>query len=113
MSRNRFQPGNDGHGGGRPLGSRNKLQGDFLKALAADFALHGAGVIRIARVEKPVEYLKVIASVLPKEIVVEQSILADLSDEELAGHISLLQRLQAGKAAEREDDLLPEGDTRH
>jgi hypothetical protein len=64
MSRNRFLPGNNGHGGGRPLGSRNKLQGDFLKALAADFAEHGAGVIKIARIEKPIEYLKVIASVL-------------------------------------------------
>ena len=104
MSRNRFLPGNDGHGGGRPLGSRNKLQGDFLKALAADFAEHGAGVIKIARIEKPIEYLKVIAAVLPKEIVVEQSILADLSDEELAQHISLLQRLQAGKLVEREKD---------
>ena len=65
MSRNRFLPFNDGHGGGRPAGSRNKLQGDFLKVLAADFAEFGAGVIRIARIEKPVEYLKVIASVLP------------------------------------------------
>jgi hypothetical protein len=96
----RFLPGNDGHGGGRPVGSRNKLQGDFLKALAADFAEHGAGVIRIARIEKPVEYLKVIASVLPKEIVLEQSILSDLSDEELATHLSLLQRIQAGKISE-------------
>ena len=113
MSRNRFQPGNDGHGGGRPLGSRNKLQGDFLKALAADFAVHGAGVIRIARVERPVEYLKVIASVLPKEIVVEQSILADLSDEELAGHISLLQRLQSRNVAEREDDPVSSPDSVH
>src|SRR5436309_997509 len=87
MNRNRFLPGNDGHGGGRPLGSRNKLQGDFLKALAADFAEHGAGVIKIARIEKPVEYLKVITSVLSKEVVVEQSVLSDISDDELAAHI--------------------------
>jgi len=103
MNRNRFLPGNSGHGGGRPLASRNKLQGDFLKALAADFAEHGAGVIKIARIEKPIEYLKVIASVLPKEIVVEQSVLADLSDEELANHIALLQRIQAGKLADQDE----------
>ena len=102
MNRNRFLPGNDGHGGGRPLGSRNKLQGDFLKALAVDFAEHGAGVIKIARIEKPIEYLKVIASVLPKELVLEQSVLTDISDEELAAHISILQRIQAGKVAERD-----------
>jgi hypothetical protein len=60
-------------------------------------------VIKIARIEKPIEYLKVIASVLPKEIVVEQSVLADLSDEELANHIALLQRIQAGKLADQDE----------
>jgi hypothetical protein len=99
MSRKLFQPGNTG--GGRPLGSRNKLQGDFLKALAADFAEHGAGVIRIARVEKPVEYLKLIASVLPKELVIEQNALSDLSDEEIAAHLTLLQKLQLSKSADQ------------
>src|SRR5689334_18898409 len=94
MSRKTFQPGNDGHGGGRRAGSRNKLQTDFLEALAADFAEHGAGVIRIARVERPIEWLKLIASVLPREFVIEQSVLADLSDEDLAAHISVLQRLR-------------------
>jgi hypothetical protein len=73
--------------------------------LAADFAEHGAGVIKIARVEKPVEYLKIIASVLPKEILVEQTILADLSDDELATHIALLQRMQR-KPDEDEDVLV-------
>src|SRR5262245_29348016 len=102
MTRNRFLPGNSGHGGGRPLGSRNKLQGDFLKALAADFAEHGAGVIRIARIEKPVEYLKVIASVLPKELHVEANALSDISDEDLAAHITLLQKMKA-RAATADD----------
>jgi hypothetical protein len=57
MSRNQFQPGN--RSGGRPVGARNKLQRDLLEALAADFQEYGAGVIRIARIEKPVEYLKI------------------------------------------------------
>src|SRR5262249_48522221 len=103
-----FQPGNDGHGGGRRAGARNKLQTTLLEALAADFEQHGAGVIRIARVEKPVEYLKVIVSVLPKELIVEQSQLADLSDEELAAHISLLQRMQMRAAAERDETVQTE-----
>jgi hypothetical protein len=108
-----FQPGNDGHGGGRRAGSRNKLQTDFLEALAADFAEHGAGVIRIARVEKPIEYLKVIASVLPKEFVVEQSVLVDLSDEELGQHIALLQRMRARSVDPIPDDPAPADETKH
>ena len=100
MSKRFFQPGvpNDGHGGGRRTGARNKLQTTLLEELAADFEEHGAGVIRICRVEKPVEYLKVIVSVLPKEIVLEQSVLADLSDEQIAGYIGVLQQMQITNA---------------
>jgi hypothetical protein len=114
MSRH-FQRGipNDGHGDGRRAGSRNKLQTDFLVALAADFAEHGAGVIRIARIEKPVEYLKVIASVLPRELQIETSALSDMSDEDLAASLATLQRLQLDKVASREqqEEQMPDGDT--
>jgi hypothetical protein len=102
MSRNQFQPGN--RSGGRPVGARNKLQRDFLEALATDFAEHGPGVIRIARIEKPVEYLKVIASVLPKELVVEQNILADVTDEELAQFINHLQQTQAARIVFQQEE---------
>jgi hypothetical protein len=114
MSRH-FQRGvpNDGHGGGRRAGSRNKLQTDFLVALAADFAEDGAGVIKIARIEKPVEYLKVIASVLPRELQIETSALSDMSDEDLAGHISLLQRMQMGKKEQQELAPDADSDTKH
>jgi hypothetical protein len=100
MSKEHLKPGPNPNSG-RRAGARNKLQTKFLEELAVDFQEHGAGVIRIARIEKPIEYLKVIASVLPKELVVEQGVLADLSDEEIAAHLSLLQRMQVRAAAER------------
>ncbi len=58
----RFAPGE----GGRPKGARNLLQGSFIRALADDFAQHGAAIIARCRDEKPDQYLRVIASVLPK-----------------------------------------------
>ena len=61
---NTFAPGNTASLGRKP-GSRNRLQGAFVSALAADFEEHGEGVIRIARIEKPLEYLRLIASTLP------------------------------------------------
>jgi hypothetical protein len=44
----------------------------MLEAIAKDFEQHGEEVIKIARMERPVEYLRVVASLLPKEF--EQSI---------------------------------------
>ena len=44
----------------------------MLEAIAEDFALHGKEAITIARIERPTEYLKLVASLLPREV--EQTI---------------------------------------
>jgi hypothetical protein len=46
-------------------GSRNKISKAFLDALAADFEEHGEGVIRICRLERPLEYLRIVAALMP------------------------------------------------
>src|SRR5262245_62025238 len=66
---NKFKPGNS-FGQGRRAGSRNKLQHKFLTALQEDFDKEGDKVIRIARIEKPIEYLKLIAGLMPKELLI-------------------------------------------
>ena len=53
---------------GRPKGARNKLGTEFLEKMLADFQKHGESVIEKVRDEKPDQYLKVVASILPKEI---------------------------------------------
>jgi hypothetical protein len=57
MLEQRFKPGWKG-GPGRPAGSRDRLQRQFLYSLAEDFEKHGVGAIRICRVEgsSPVPY---------------------------------------------------------
>jgi hypothetical protein len=77
-----FKPGNPG----RPKGSRNKLGEDFIAALAD--AKYGAAVIERVRAEKPDAYVKVVASLLPKDLNLNIRQLDDLSDAQL------LRRLQ-------------------
>lgn len=84
--------GEGGGAGGRLPGSRNRLQKVFVDALAKDFAEHGAGVINIVRIERPAEYLRVVASVLPKEFVVTDAGLGDLSDEEIMEALAKIRR---------------------
>lgn len=63
-----FKPGQSGNPAGRPKGARSKLGEAFLKDMLADFEQHGKSVIEAVRAEKPDQYLKVVASILPKEI---------------------------------------------
>ncbi len=79
----RFVAGNSGNGG-RPKGARAKLGEAFLSAMQQDFAENGAAVIEAVRTEKPDQYLKVVASILPKEI--------DLGDETTKAFVEVLFR---------------------
>lgn len=90
-----FKPGQ----GGRVKGARNKLSMSFVTALAKEFEEHGAEAIRIARIERPTEFIKIIASVLPKEFEIVDLRLQDITDEELNAFIEYAQRQLAGSTA--------------
>lgn len=78
-----FKPGQSGNPSGRPKGSRNALSEAFIAALHADFAEHGVNVIEKVRDEKPADYLKMIASILPKDINLNAPGLEDMDDDEI------------------------------
>ena len=77
-----FKKGQVGNPKGRPKGSRNKLGEAFLSACRKDFEEHGEEALIRAREENPLGYVKMIASILPKELKVSNNI-DDLTDDEL------------------------------
>lgn len=91
----RFKPGKSGNPAGRPVGARNKLSEDFIRAVADDFKEHGAEVIERVRQEKPDAYLKVIAGLVPQKL--------DLEGKLTFGPATKEQRDAAVAAAMRAD----------
>lgn len=99
----RFPPGVSGNPTGRNAGSRNKLGHAFIVALQADFEAHGEEAIKKVRADKPHEYLKVIASVLPKELHVKDTTLDEMTDGEILGLIADVRAAKAGSGGKSPD----------
>ena len=82
-----FKPGQSGNPKGRPLGARSKLGEAFLEALNADFELNGPAAIVEVRKTKPDQYLKVIASILPKDLNVNINQMDGMTDDDILKRI--------------------------
>jgi hypothetical protein len=76
--------------GGRPVGARNKLGEAFIQALHDSFNEHGPETIEQVRTEKPDQYLKVIASLLPKDVNLSVNNEIEMTDDELRERIRRL-----------------------
>lgn len=85
-----FLPGQSGNPAGRVKGSRNKLTEDFLRCLSDDFSEHGPEAIRRTREEDPAVYVRVIASLMPKQLEVSRP-LEELTDDELVAAVDALR----------------------
>jgi len=82
----RFVAGNGG--GGRARGSRNLLGEAFLADLYEDWMKHGVATIEKVRAARPADYLKVVASILPKDLNVKVSPFESMTDDELAAALA-------------------------
>ena len=95
--------------GGRKPGSRNKLCRAVLADLMADWAEGGAAAIKMMRVERPAEYVRVMCSILPKELILENSTITELDDAELDYMIEMLrQRVLAERQEQQALENIPE-----
>ena len=94
----RFLTGNIG--GGRPKGSRNKLAEDFLADVLNEWESHGAVALSDMREKSPGDFVKMVASLLPKEMTLNLNSESDLSDDELLAEIRKLHASLAPFLAE-------------
>ncbi len=91
---------------GRPRVYRERLTHAFLENLNADFEKHGPAVIEAVRTNEPAQYLKVVASLVPKEIELTRS-LSGLDDDKLIAAIELVLAMRRPEdAKEIQADVL-------
>ena len=82
-----FKPGQSGNPRGPPKGARNKLGEEFLAELYNAFETNGRAAIERVVEEDPAAFLRIIASLIPKDIKIDRrpdaGPLSDLTEEEL------------------------------
>lgn len=81
-----FKPGNPG----RPKGARNKLGEAFLEDMYEAWKTQGKSVIEAVIADKPEQFLKVVASILPRDLNVNINNMDDLTDDQLIERIRSL-----------------------
>lgn len=80
--------------GGKPKGLRDTISKTFLKALKEDFDEHGVQAIAEMREKDTSSYIKVVASLIPKEmnLNIRESVFEQLSDDELIALLDAIRR---------------------
>lgn len=110
-----WQPGQSGNPNGRPKGARSKLAELFWSDLYEKWKAKGAAAIDDMIADKPGDFVKVVASQMPKEFLVKAADLEDVSDDELGDIIATLRSIarsgnpekagnRTGKAARKGPD---------
>ena len=87
-----WKPGESGNPGGKRKGVRNRLSNQFLEDMLADWETHGKDAIVTFRKQRPHEYVKVMAALVPREFNMKINEYEELSDDQVRFQIGFLLR---------------------
>lgn len=82
----RFKPGNPG----KPKGVKHKLQENFLKDVQEAWEEKGKKAITMMIADKPGDFVKMVAGLMPKEATLNINDNSEMTDDELAERVRSL-----------------------
>jgi len=98
-----WKPGQSGNPKGRPPGSRNKLAEDFFRDLCDAWAVFGKPALTTAAFLHPLEFVRVVASLMPRELEATITVTEGLSDAQLDAIIARGLQSDLDPAAPEDD----------
>lgn len=102
LAEHQFKPGESGNLDGRPKGSRNKLGEAFIQDVYAKWQERGSEVLTQMIEQEPGGFVRVVAGILPKELVVKDE-LSEVSDEELAALVAAARQALSHRGESGDD----------
>jgi hypothetical protein len=93
-----FKPGVSGNPNGRPKGSRHKISEFFLRDLHALWEKKGRSILERAAQESPSALVKVVAGLLPRDVVIHRPE-QDMTDDELLAALEAVRQWRAAALA--------------
>jgi hypothetical protein len=98
------------HVGGRPRGSRNRLFAQIFEDVLQHWnepiegrnISKGMAALEVMRKERPADYVKAVLSIMPEEVLLSDSTLADLDDGQIDTLLMTLRKQVLEHAAEPE-----------
>ncbi|MSP84003.1 MAG: hypothetical protein EXQ94_14115 [Alphaproteobacteria bacterium] len=101
----RFRPGRSGNPRGRIAGARDRLGRKFITALASDFEQYGGAAIEQLREDDPGAYVRIVASLLPKDLTVRAEVSGPSTETHwnLDGLLKARDRIRAQLDKERQE----------
>jgi hypothetical protein len=102
----KFEPGNT-HGKGRPRGSRNRLTARVFEDVLAHWnepvegrnINKGMAALEVMQKERPAEYVKAVLGILPRELILGDTALDDLADDQIDEMLANLRNQVLASAA--------------
>jgi hypothetical protein len=66
-----FPKGVSGNPGGKPVGARNRLRGDFMRDIVVSWEKHGAACLERLGKNDPLSYVRISAMIVSRELTVD------------------------------------------